>query len=132
MKKDKLVLADGTEIELEISLGISALTATVESKDAACELWKKFTTDNLKLVNIKNADDLTIGKYSDMVLNHVTGADNADGTVQITFSLRNKTVEELLTERVVALESGQQMHGLAIEDLGQAMSDIADAEGGAQ
>ncbi len=130
MKKDKLVLTDGTMIELETSQGISALSCIVESKSAACALWDKFTQENLKDVTIKNADDLTIGKYSDMVLDHVTGADNTDGTVQITFSLRNKSVEELLTERIEALESGQQMHGAAIEDLGQAMSDIA--EGGAQ
>ena len=78
MQKDKLVLADGTEIELETSSGISALTANVESKDAACDLWKKFTQDNLKQVNIKNADDLTIGQYPDLVLNNVTGADNVE------------------------------------------------------
>ncbi len=130
MQKDKLVLADGTEIELETSSGISALTANVESKDAACDLWKKFTQDNLKQVNIKNADDLTIGQYPDLVLNNVTGADNADGTVQITFSLRNKSVEEVLTERIEALESGQQTHEGAISDLGAAFSNLAEGEKG--
>lgn len=125
MKKDKLVLADNTTIELETSQGISALSCNVENKDAACGLWKKFTQDNLKDVTIKNADDMTIGKYTDMVLDHVTGADNADGTVQVTFSLREKSVEELLTERVEALESGQQTQDEAIGDLGQAVSDMA-------
>ena len=108
MEKDKLVLADSTEIMIETSQGMSALTANVESKAVACSLWEKFTSDNLKDVTVKNADDLTIGKYLDMVLDHVTGADNADGTVQIIFSLRNKSVEELLMERVTALEAGQQ------------------------
>lgn len=130
MKKDKLVLTDGTEIMLETSQGISALSVNVENKDAACATWKQFTPDNLENVTIKNADGLTIGQYSNMVLDHVTGTDNVGGTVQITFSLRSKSVEELLTERVEVLESGQQMHGVAIEDLGQAMSDIA--EGGTQ
>ena len=93
-------------------------------------MWEKFTSDNLKDVTVKNADDLTIGKYLDMVLDHVTGADNADGTVQIIFSLRNKSVEELLMERVTALEAGQQTQDEAIGDLGQVVSDIA--EGGVQ
>lgn len=126
MGKDKLVLTDGTEIELETSLGISALTVNVENKDAACAMWKKFTPDNLKDVTIKNADRLVIGKYPDMVLSHVTGTDNTDGTVQITFSLREKSVEELLAERVAALEEGQQTQDEAIGDLGQAVSDMAE------
>lgn len=130
MKKDKLVLADNTTIELETSQGIFALSCNVESISEACALWKKFMPDNLKDVTIKNADNMTIGKYTDMVLDHVTGYDNADGTVQVTFSLRKKSVEELLTERVEALESGQQTQDEAIGDLGQAVSDIA--EGGAQ
>ncbi len=130
MKKDKLVLTDGTEITLETSLGISALSCNVENKDAACAMWKKFTPENLKDVTIKNADDLTIGKYPDMVLSYITGADNADGTVRITFSLREKSVEELLAERVAALEEGQQTQDEAIGDLGQAVSDMA--EGGTQ
>lgn len=128
MEKDKLVLADNTTIELETSQGISALSCNVESISEASKLWEKFTQENLRDVTIKNADDLTIGKYPDMVLDHITGADNADGTVQITFSLRSKSIEELLTERVSALESGQQTQDEAIGDLGQAISDMA--EGG--
>lgn len=128
MKKDKLVLTDGTTIELETSQGISALSCIVESKSAACALWEKFTPDNLKQVSIKNSDDLVTGKYPDMALDHVTGAEIADGAVQITFSLRNKSVEEILTERVVALEAGQQTQDEAIGDLGQAVSDMAGGE----
>lgn len=130
MKKDKLVLTDGTTIELETSQGISALSCIVESKSAACALWDKFTPDNLKQVSIKNSDDLVTGKYPNMVLDYVTGAEIADGAVQITFSLRNKSVEEILTERVVALEAGQQTQDEAIGDLGQIVSDMV--EGGAQ
>lgn len=125
MGKDKLVLADGTTIELETTQGIGALTVNVESKAAACALWEKFTPDNLMQVSIKNSDGLLAGKYQNMVLDHVTGKDN-NGTVQITFSLRNKSVEELLTERVEALESGQQTQDEAIGDLGQVVSDMAE------
>lgn len=126
MGKDKLVFTDGTEIMLETSQGISALTVNVESIDAACDLWKQFTIGNLEDVTIKNSDGLVIGKYPNMVLSNVTGVNNADGTVQITFSLREKSVEELLTERVAALEEGQQTQDEAIGDLGKAVSDMAE------
>ena len=130
MKKDKLILTDDTTIVLETSQGISALTVNAENKSAACALWEQFTPENLKNVTIKNSDDLTIGEYPNMVLDHITGTDNADGTVRITFSLRSKSTEELLTERVDALESGYQIHNGAIGDTAQAISDIM--EGGVQ
>ena len=135
MEKDKLVLNDGTEIELETSQGISALTCNAKNKSAACALWDKFTPDNLKQVSIKNSDGLVVGNYQDMVLDHITGADYEDGSVQITFSLRRKSAEELLTERVDALEAGQQsleagqqIQDMGIDDLCQTVSDII--EGG--
>lgn len=130
MNNDKLVLKDGTEITLQSSQGMNALHVNVADKAAACTLWEKFSKENMKQVMIKNSDGVTVGTYSDMVLDHVEGRDNVDGSVQMTFSLRGKTTEEILTERIIALESGQQTQDEAIGDLGQAVSDIA--EGGTQ
>lgn len=130
MSKDKLVLADGTTITLESSQGIGALNANVQDKAAACAMWEGFTKENLENVIIKNAEGETTGTYSGMILDHISGRENPDGTVQITFSMRNKTAEELLTERVAALEAGQQTQDDAISDLGQAVSDVV--EGGTQ
>ncbi len=129
MNNDKIVLADGTEIPLESSQGIGALHVNAESKAAACTLWEGFTPKKLKQVTVKNADGLTVGVYPDMVLDHITGVENGDGTVQVTFSLRSKTENEILKERLDAFEAGQQTQDEAIGDLGQAVSDIA--EGGA-
>lgn len=130
MGKDKLVLADGTEITLESSQGIGALNVNAQDKDAACVLWNKFTKASLEQVTVKNSQGEITGNYSRMILDHITGTDNPDGTVQITFSLRSKTAEELLTERVALLEAGQQTQDEAISDLGQAVSDVV--EGGQQ
>lgn len=85
---------------------------------------------NLQDITIKTGDGSTVGSYKDMVLDHIEGRDKRDGTVQMMFSLRSKTTEEVLTERVAALEAGQQTQDAAIDDLGQAVSDIA--EGGTQ
>lgn len=128
MNNDKAVLKNGTEIILESSQGIGALHTCVESKDAALLLWKALTEDNLKQVTVKNSSDLVVGNYSDMVLDHIEARDNSDATVRFTISLRSKTMEELFADRIGALESGQQTQDSAIDDLGQAVSDIA--EGG--
>ena len=130
MNNDKVVLKDGTEITLESSQGISALNVVVNGKQEACNLWEQFTSDNLNQVVIKNQDGLTVGKYQNMVLDHVTGVDKENGAVQLTFSLRSKTTEEFLIERITSVESELQIHGEAIGDAGQAISDIM--EGGVQ
>lgn len=130
MNNDKIVLKDGTEITLESSQGISALNVVVNGKQEACNLWEQFTSDNLNQVVIKNQDGLTVGKYQNMVLDHVTGVDKENGAVQLTFSLRSKTTEEFLIERITSVESELQIHGEAIGDAGQAISDIM--EGGVQ
>lgn len=131
MNNDKIVLNDGTEITLESSYGMSALYVNAADHAAACTLWDKFTKANLQTVTVKTSDGATMWNYSNMVLDHVKCKDLEDGTVQMMFSLRSKTAEEILTERVAALEAGQQTQDEAIGDLGQAVSDII-VEGGAQ
>lgn len=130
MGKEKLVLADGTEITLESSPEIGALEATAESRDAACDIYKRITPENLKQVSIQNAAGEITGRYADLVLDHITASNNKDGTVRLIISLRGKTTEEVLLERIAALESGQQTQDAAIVDLGQTVSDMA--EGGMQ
>lgn len=130
MSNDKLVLKDSTEIMLESSQGIGALHVLAAGKQAACTLWGKFAKDNLSQVSIKNSSGLTVGSYSDLVLDHVEGREKEDGTVKMTFCLREKSTEEVLEERVTSLEEGYEVHTGAIDDIGQAVSDLM--EGGAQ
>lgn len=130
MNNDKLVLKDGTEITLESSQGIGSLYVKAESKKAACALWEKFTKESLKEVTVKNSSGMIVGIYHDMVLDHISASENEDKTVTVTFSLRNKSVEEALGDRITILEAGQQTQDEAIDDLGQTMSDIV--EGGEQ
>lgn len=138
MGNDKLVLTDGTEIMLEASPGTGTLNVLVKNRAAVCTLWEKFTKKNLESVEIRNAEGELLGNYHDMVLDHITGKDNTDGSVLVTFSLRDKTREEILEERIAALEKGQkvleegqQTQDEAISDLGQTVSDVV-MEGGIQ
>lgn len=126
--KHKLVLADGTQITLESSRGIGELHVNAESRTAAAALWEMFTPGNLKRVSIRNAEDTLTGNYEDLVLDHITGTDGSS-QVEIIFSLRPKTREELLEERIAELEAARQTHGEAISDLGQAVSDMMEGGG---
>ena len=131
MGNDKLVLKDGTEIILGSSLGIEALRVEAESKAQAAGLWEKFTRENLEHVTIKDPSEGIIGTYDDLILDHMEGWENPDGTgsISLTFCLRSKTMEELLEERIARLEAGQQIQDEAISDLGQAVSDAAEGGG---
>lgn len=122
MNNDRIVLLDGTNITLESSRGMNALQVHVENEDAACALWKKFTQDNLKQVIVMNQDDITVGRYTDMILDHIEGWTNKDGSVQIIFSLRSKTTEELMTERIMALEAGQQAQDTQIAGMSEELT----------
>ncbi len=127
--KDKLVLADGTQITLESSRGIGELHVNAESRTAAAALWEMFTPRNLKRVSIRNAEDTVTGNYEDMVLDHITGTDGSGGETEVIFNLRPKTREELLEERIAELEAARRTHGEAISDLGQAVSDMMEGGG---
>jgi hypothetical protein len=132
MDGDKLVLADGTEITLEDSQGIGTLVIGAASRSAAGAVWAQLTADNLTEISIKNAAGDVTGTYTDMLLDHVTGTDQEDGTALLTVSLREKTNEEILQDKVAALgaelaelKASQGTQDEAISDLGQAVSDIA-------
>ena len=95
-------------------------------------MWAQLTADNLTEISIKNAAGDVTGTYTDMLLDHVTGTDQEDGTALLTVSLREKTNEEILQDKVAALgaelaelKASQGTQDEAISDLGQAVSDIA-------
>lgn len=123
--KDKLILKDGSEIEMESGASLSDIKVVSDNKAAMMELWDKLTEDNLAKVTIKNSDGVTIGNYFDLIFVSETSTIQADGTVLTSFNLREKTDTE---KRLDAMEAGQQTQDEAIGDLGQAVSDLA--EGG--
>lgn len=136
MDKDKLMLADGTEITLEGSQGIGVLLFSAESRGMAGSIWEQMTPDNLKAISIKNAAGKTTGSYENMILDHVIGTDSEGGAALLTVYLRAKTANEALQDRIAVLEAeletlkaGQETQDEAIGDLGQTVSDIAQGGG---
>lgn len=127
MSKDKLILNNGTSIELEAGASLDALQVASESREEMLSQWKMMNVENLKKVTIQNGAGLTVGTYDSLVLVSETSVVLADGSILTTYSLREKTEEE---KRLDALETGQEVQNGAISDLGMATSIIAEQIGG--
>ena len=127
MSKDKLILKDGTTIELESGSSLDAIKAATENRETMLKQWEMLTPENLKEVKVQNGDGLTIGIYKELVLLSETSVVASDGSVLTTYSLREKTDTE---RRLEALAAGQEIQNGAISDLGSVTSAIAEQIGG--
>ncbi|MDB2011547.1 hypothetical protein [[Clostridium] symbiosum] len=130
MKKDKLILKNGIEKELEAGGSLGALQVLSADQAEMLATWELLTPDNLSQVQIKNGAGLTVGTYTDLVLVSETSVVAPDGKVLTTYSLRPKTDVERLTERVAVVEEGQQVQDGAINDVAKLAGSLAEQAGG--
>lgn len=130
MNKDKLILKNGHEIELEAGASLGALQVLSADQAEMLATWELLTPDNLSQVQIKNGAGLTVGTYTDLVLVSETSVVAPDGKVLTTYSLRPKTDVERLTERVAVVEEGQQVQDGAINDVAKLAGSLAEQAGG--
>ena len=120
---DKMILKNGTIVNLEAGAALNALRVKTESRTAMLAVWEQMTSANLSAVIIKTDADLTVGEYADLVLVSETSVVGSDGVVVTTYNIREKTAEE---KRLDALEEGQAVQDAAISDLGEATSMLAE------
>lgn len=125
MNKDKIILSNGYEIEIESGASLSDIRVVSDTKYDMLTTWDMLTPENLSYVRVVNGDGLTVGNYSDLVLVSETSAEKY-GKIDTSFNLREKTEAE---KRLDALENGQEVQDGAISDLGAAVSGLAE-EGG--
>ncbi len=130
MNKDKIILKNGAEVELEAGAYIGALQVLSADRAAMLATWELLTPDNLAAVQIKNGAGLTVGTYTDLVLVSETSVVASDGTVLTTYSLRPKTDVERIAERVTVVEEGQQVQDGAINDVATLAGTLAEQTGG--
>ena len=102
MSKDKLILKDGSEIELETGASLRAIGVLSADKAAMVAIWDRITSDNLSVVQIQNGSGLVVGNYTDLVLVSATSVINADETILTYFNLREKTGMEKNLDNVTA------------------------------
>lgn len=122
MKKDKLILKNGTEIEIESGASLSDIHVLSNTKADMVSKWDMFTPENLQFVRVVNGDEIMVGTYNDLILVSETSYEK-DGKIETIFSLREKTEVE---KRLDALESGQEVQDGAIMDLGEAVSVLSE------
>lgn len=123
--KDKLVLADGTVIELESSSSLFNFQVLFQTKQEMVTIWDKFIPRNLTEVVLKDSKGVVMARYENLVFINESSTIKEDGTILTSFNLREKTETELLKEELSLLKAGQEIQDGAIEDLGTAVSDIA-------
>ena len=100
--KDKLILTDGTTVELESGASLGSMQVVFADKASMVEAWDKFTDENLKSVQITDGNGAVLAEYTDLVLVSVTSTEKVDGTILTTFALREKSEVELLKEQTTA------------------------------
>lgn len=127
MSATKIVLADGTEINLQSGAALGYMKAHYVSKAAMVADWDKLTPENLKVVQVMT-DDVIVGNYIDMIMESETSTLQDDGSVDTIWNIREKTENEKLKDRIAALEAGQEIHDGAIADLGEVVSTIAEQQ----
>lgn len=128
--KDKLILNDQTEIQIESGSALSDIKVLSQTKSDMIAVWDKLTAENLVSVQVKNADGVSAGNYANLILSSETSVEQKDGTVLTNFRLREKTEVELLKEEIDALKEGQEVQNGAIDDLGAITSVLVEAQEG--
>ena len=131
--KEKVILSDNTEIELEAGSYKGEWKVSSADRAEMVAVWEKLTEENLKSVQIKTEEGSVIGNYADMLLVSESSTVAEDGSVKTVYALREKTMEEKLLERVKALELEKEVLNGAVSDLGAVTSVLAEKiEGGAE
>lgn len=120
---DKLKFADGTLIDIEEGGGLYDITHIASNEANALYVCGKVTAENVAHLEIYH-DDMLTGRYDNTIIAAPTTRENGAGeSVIVRMHFREKTDLEL---RVDALEESQEVQDGAIEDIGAALSDIAE------
>lgn len=113
MKKDKIIFADETTMELEAAASLTSLTTIFQDWTAAAAVLPKLTEENLVSVRVENGEGLTVGNYTNLVMQPGAWEVKEDG-VHISISLREKTEIE---KRLDNVEAGQETQDGAIAEI---------------
>lgn len=122
--KEKIVLKDSTEIEIENGAVENCIQVVLTDLDRFKELHGKFSETNLESYTIQNAAGLTCATYENKYLINAIVEKKGNGFM-VSFNLADVN---MVSKRLAALEAGQELQDGAITDLGDVVS--AMAEGG--
>lgn len=127
MSKDKVILSNGSEIQIESGASLGDIRVLFSDRPSMLAAWSEMTEENLSEVTVRNGDGITAGRYESLILVSETSTVLKDGSVLTSFRFREKTDME---KRMDAVESGQEMLVGAVDDLGAVTSALAEAQEG--
>ena len=121
----KLVLANDYEFQIEEGFSLSRIIHISATDADSLEVSRQVTNENVESVKFYH-DSTLIGEYNNLILiSPPMRYDNEDETITVLIKLRAMTDVEV---RLAALEKTQQIQDGAIEDLGEAVSDLMEEE----
>lgn len=134
--KEKIVLKDGTQIEIENGAIENRIQTVIQNFSELEELCEKFTEENLENYIIQNASGLTCATIENKRLDDIR-VKKVDTFYLVTFNLVDVDMLEkrvaMLEESQKELKESQNIQDGAIDDLGIMVSDLAsvnDIDGG--
>lgn len=120
--KDKIILNDLAIIEIEAASESSNIRVLSQTKADMIATWDKLTDDNLRSVQIFNADGVLICEEKNLVLENETSEELKSGQILTSFRLRKKTEIELLKEEIEELKAGQQVQDTQIAGMSEELT----------
>ena len=126
--KEKIVLKDGTQIEIENGAIENRIQTVIQNFSELEELYEKFTEENLENYIIQNASGLTCATIENKRLDDIR-VKKVDTFYLVTFNLVDVDMLEkrvaMLEESQKELKESQDIQDGAIDDLGSMVSDLA-------
>lgn len=124
--KEKIVLADGTEIEIENGAVENRIQVALPDLEGFKSLFGKFTESNLEVYKILNAAGLTCATHKNKYLKNVL-VEQRENDFLVSMNLADV---DMIEKRLSAVESGQSelRSGQAEIKAGQELQDGAIAE----
>lgn len=120
---DKLKFVDGTIFEIEEGGSLHDVVHIAPNEPDALFICGEVTPENVEHLEFLHNDD-AVGIYDNIAIAAPTTRENGEGeTVIVRMHFREKDPLEL---RLDALEESQEIQDGAIEDIGAALSDIAE------
>ena len=120
---DKIKLVDGTTIDIEDGASLAEVTHIAANETGAMFVCGKITPENVEHLDFLHGEAVT-GSYDHIIIAApTTREDGENGTIIVRMHFREKTDVEL---RLDALEESQDVQDGAIEDIGSALSDMAE------
>ncbi len=117
----KVVLANDYEFQIEEGFSLSKIIHISDTDADSLEVSRQVTNESVKHIELYH-DESLIGEYENLILTHAPiRYDNDDETITVLIQLRQMSTIEI---RLESLEQSQQIQDGAIEDLGEAVSDL--------